>query len=167
MGGVSEVNYSPAGLTARFVIPANFVTELRTEKPRQRATQANQDHPSLDGLKVLLLEDQLVIALDAESMLQTCGAGSVDTTSTASEALRTLVATRPDIAVLDVNLGSGNSFPVAEELRRRKIPFIFATGYGDHTIIPKSMADIPVVRKPYDPDALAATMARALAARDA
>ncbi|HVK80816.1 MAG TPA: hypothetical protein VM915_09390 [Verrucomicrobiae bacterium] len=65
--------------------------------------------------------------------------------------------------MLDVNLGSGNSFPVAEELERRKIPFIFATGYGDHTIIPKSLGHIPVVRKPYGPDALAATLARALA----
>ncbi|MEQ1809982.1 MAG: HWE histidine kinase domain-containing protein [Terricaulis sp.] len=167
LGGVSEINYEREGVTAHFVIPANFISELRQERPKQRSTQKSQDHPSLDGLKVLLLEDQLVIALDAESMLQSCGVGGVDTTSTASEALRTLVATTPDIAVLDVNLGSGNSFPVAEELRRRKIPFIFATGYGDHTIIPKSMADIPVVRKPYDPDALAATMARALADRDA
>ncbi|MEQ1818180.1 MAG: HWE histidine kinase domain-containing protein, partial [Terricaulis sp.] len=163
LGGVSEINYEREGVTARFVIPANFISEIRQEKKQARPMQQNTDHPSLGGLKVLLLEDQLVIALDAESMLQTCGVGSVDTTATASEALRTLVATQPDIAVLDVNLGSGNSFPVAEELHRRKIPFIFATGYGDHTIIPKSLADVPVVRKPYDPDALAATMARALA----
>ncbi|MCX7358356.1 MAG: GAF domain-containing protein [Alphaproteobacteria bacterium] len=167
LGGVSEIHYEREGVTAHFVIPANFISALRHEKPEPRAMQKNQDHPSLDGLKVLLLEDQLVIALDAEAMLQSCGVGGVDTTATASEALRTLVATAPDIAVLDVNLGSGNSFPVAEELRRRKIPFIFATGYGDHTIIPKSLADVPVVRKPYDPDALAATMARALAGRDA
>ncbi len=167
LGGQSEVHYESAGVRARFVIPANFVSELRHEPQPKRTTQQNQDHPSLEGLKVLLLEDQLVIALDAEAMLQTCGVGSVDTTATAAEALRTLVATEPDIAVLDVNLGSGNSFPVAEELQRRRIPFIFATGYGDHTIIPKSMAEVPVVRKPYDPDALAATMARALANRDA
>jgi len=168
LGGQSEIHYESAGVRARFVIPANFVSQLRTEKTKRRTQQHNQDHPSLEGLRVLLLEDQLVIALDAEAMLQTCGVGSVDTTATAAEALRTLVATEPNIAVLDVNLGSGNSFPVAEELRRRNIPFIFATGYGDHTIIPKSMADVPVVRKPYDPDALASTMARALAeGRDA
>ena len=167
LGGISEVNYERAGVTARFVIPANFISELRHDKKPARPMQQSTDHPSLSGLKVLLLEDQLVIALDAEAMLQACGVGGVDTTATAAEALRTLVATQPDIAVLDVNLGSGNSFPVAEELRRRKIPFIFATGYGDHTIIPKSLADIPVVRKPYDPDALAAMMARALANRDA
>jgi len=168
LGDESELHYESAGVRARFVIPANFVSQLRIEKSKSRAQQQTQDHPSLEGLKVPLLEDQLVIALDAEAMLQTCGVGSVDTTATAAEALRTLVATEPNIAVLDVNLGSGNSFPVAEELRRRNIPFIFATGYGDHTIIPKSMADVPVVRKPYDPDALATTMARALAGgRDA
>ena len=46
--------------------------------------------------------------------------------------------------MLDVNLGSGNSFPVAEELRRRNIPFIFATGYGDGSAIPAGFA--PAVR---------------------
>ena len=165
LGGQSEVNYERTGVTARFAIPANFVSEIRGNATYERPHDPGFDQPSLKGVKVLLLEDQLVIALDAEAMLQTCGVGNVDTTATAAEALRVLVATEPDVAMLDVNLGSGTSFPVAEELERRKIPFIFATGYGDHTIIPKSLKHIPVVRKPYDPDALASTLARALAQR--
>lgn len=166
LGGESDLSYPPEGVSARFKLPSHFISELRGEHHVPPVAQS-QDYPPLDGLKVLLLEDQLVIALDAETMLQSCGCGAVDTAATAAEALRILIATAPDIAVLDVNLGSGNSFPVAEELERRKIPFIFATGYGDRTIIPKSLRHVPVVRKPYDPDALAATLARALAMRDA
>jgi CheY-like chemotaxis protein len=167
LGGEAEVTYESAGVVARFKLPAHFISELRVEKHAPEPSAPGEDYRPLNGLNVLLLEDQLVIALDAETMLETCGVGGVDTAATAAEALRILVATEPDIAVLDVNLGAGNSFPVAEELERRKIPFIFATGYGDRTIIPNSLRHVPVVRKPYDPDALAATMARALARRDA
>lgn len=167
LGGESEVRYDPEGVRARFLVPGTFVSELRTTERKGRPQEREQDYPSLDGLKVLLVEDQLVIALDTETMLQTCGASHIDTASTASEALRVLVATQPDIAVLDVNLGSGNSFPVAEELERRKIPYIFATGYGDHTIIPRGLGHVPVARKPFDPDTLASTLARALAQRGA
>lgn len=165
LGGQSEVSYPADGVKARFLIPRLFISELREPAKPQAPEQAELDTPPLEGLNVLLLEDQLVIALDAEAMLQAYGVGNVDTTSSAAEALRVLVATAPDIAMLDVNLGTGNSFPVAEELERRQIPYIFATGYGDHTIIPSSLKHVPVVRKPYDPDQLAATLSRALARR--
>jgi len=165
LGGESEISYERSGVRARLLIPASFVTELHREPPAPRPQSEAIDEPALKDLKVLLVEDQLVIALDAESMLQSYGVGNIDTVATASEALRTLVATEPDIAMLDVNLGSGNSFPVADELERRNIPFVFATGYGDHTIIPQSLKHVPVVRKPYDRGTLAATLARAIAAK--
>ncbi|MDZ4692821.1 response regulator, partial [Terricaulis sp.] len=165
LGGESEITYAPEGLRARFLIPQRFVSVLPPPPAATEEASISRDAPVLDGLDVLLVEDQLIIALDAEAMLQMCGVGNVDTAATAAEALRVLVATTPDVAMLDVNLGSGNSFPVAEELERRKIPFIFATGYGDHVIIPRSLKHIPVVRKPYDPDQLAAGLARAIAMR--
>ena len=59
-----------------------------------------------------------------------------------------------DIAVLDVNLGTGSSLDVAEELIKRDVPFVFATGYGDSVMIPERMKSIPVVRKPYSAEAL-------------
>jgi CheY-like chemotaxis protein len=61
-----------------------------------------------------------------------------------------LAQRRPDVAVLDVNLGTGTSIAVAEELARRNIPFLFATGYGDSISIPSHLKHAPVVRKPYD-----------------
>ena len=64
--------------------------------------------------------------------------------------MRTLSNGRPDLAVLDVNLGIGSSIPVARELARLGIPFIFATGYGDSTQIPSDLKSQPVLRKPYE-----------------
>jgi DNA-binding NtrC family response regulator len=108
----------------------------------------------LEGLRVLLVEDQTVIAMDAEAMLMEMGAASVVTASSSEEAMRYILTSPPDFAVLDVGLGSDTSLNVAEELFRRKTPFIFATGYGAATMLPASMRSIPVAGKPYDPRAL-------------
>jgi two-component SAPR family response regulator len=66
---------------------------------------------------------------------------------------------RPDLAILDVNLGDHTSTPVAELLRELGVPFIFATGYGDTVMIPESMRSLPIVRKPYADATLAAAIA--------
>ena len=54
-----------------------------------------------------------------------------------------------DIAVLDVNLSGETSFPIADALRRKGVPFVFATGYGESIAVPGHYADVPVVPKPW------------------
>ncbi len=120
------------------------------------------DQKMLHGLKVLVVEDHLVIAMDTESMLQDIGAAQIETAATAAEALDKLGGFNVDIAVLDVNLGSGTSLPVAEELYKRNIPFVIATGYGDTSMLPSVMANTPYVQKPYEPTALMAAITQAL-----
>ena len=78
--------------------------------------------------------------------------------SAMSRALARLRDMTPDFAVLDVNLGQETSIPVAEELFARSVPFVFATGYGETSIIPAIFASVPVVRKPYDSGALVAAV---------
>ena len=156
LGGRSEVNYAESGLRARFELPSRYVSAdnpaADSGKPRKTADpQARTlDAQSLSDLKVLLVEDQLIIAMDVESMLADAGFGVVETATSASEALDRLKSFRPDVAVLDVNLGDETSLPVAEALRRNDIPFVFATGYGDSSMIPGAFSAIDVVRKPYD-----------------
>jgi DNA-binding NarL/FixJ family response regulator len=113
----------------------------------------------LNGLQVLVVEDQLIIAMDVESVLASHGASIVGTAATSDEALRLVSATPPDVAVLDVNLGAGTSIPVAEELVKLNIPFVFATGYGDTTMIPSHLTVAPIVRKPHDAGTLVAAVA--------
>ena len=69
-------------------------------------------------------------------------------------------------AILDINLGRDTSVPVAEELVRRGIPFVFATGYDDRSVVPDELLSIPVVRKPYDASALVKALSDRLAATD-
>jgi CheY-like chemotaxis protein len=75
------------------------------------------------------------------------------------EALVVIERQQPEVAILDINLGETTSLPVAGALQRLGVPFIFATGYGEGTSIPEGFADVPIVRKPYDIDAVIAALA--------
>ena len=164
LGGRSDVAYLPAGVQAVLEIPGKFVFfSMPRATPAPRKLNVRATKPDLlTGKRVLLVEDQLVIALDAERMLDECGAAIVLTASTHAEALRFVATGSFDAAVLDVNLGEGNSFPIAEELLARGIPFVFATGYGDSAMVPPSLSSIPVVRKPFSSDGLCQGLAAAM-----
>ena len=98
-------------------------------------------------------------------MLQELGAASVHSFTTAESAVAWLSAASPDIGVLDISLGAATSFPVADALQQRSVPFIFTTGYGDRGIIPERFLDVPIVRKPYTLVALAEAVTRCLRTR--
>lgn len=166
LGGESSIDYAVGGLSARFVIPAEFAAPAETILPEHAPSATPREHREdpLATLRVLLVEDQLTIAIDAETMVTEQGAADVDLASTTAEALRHLHEAPPDIAVLDVNLGVETSLTVAEELQKRNIPFVFATGYGDTTMIPDTMQTVPIVRKPYDSDTLANALTDAMEA---
>ena len=63
-----------------------------------------------------------------------------------------------DLAILDVNLNGEETYPLADSLAARAIPFIFATGYGEGIMIPDRFTSIPIVSKPYDGVALRAAL---------
>lgn len=161
LDGTSNVEYHLDGVRAHFTIPGRFLSALPhriVDKPMPSAAAAALQ-ASLQDASVLLLEDQLVIALDAEEMLKSAGISKVTTVSTAEEALRRIADGGLDFAILDVNLGSGNSLVVANELAGIGLPFVFATGYGDSVMIPESLRGTPMVRKPYTIEGLIAAMA--------
>jgi len=120
---------------------------------------------SLKGLSVLLVEDEILIALDAQAMLEEAGAANVEIVNKAVNGLRLISETPPDAAVLDFNLGSGTSFSIADELAARGIPYIFTTGYGGHIDLPPRHIQMPVVGKPYTAEWLIAGLVTALTRR--
>jgi CheY-like chemotaxis protein len=149
--GQAQVWYKPAGFEAQFIIPARYV-RLATEDPRlvtiaQTPQMADSGTP-LSG-RVLLVEDNLIIAMDAEDILTQLGATAVLTVSNVAQALETLKTALPDIAVLDINLGEETSFPVADALKAAGVRYVFATGYGDQLRLPEAHAGTPTVKKPY------------------
>lgn len=158
LGGSSQLNYKPEGLVAEFRIPGHFLSweigDITEQKPAENRMPVTESTPMEAGISVLLVEDQVLIAMDAEMMLADAGIENVVTASSSADALNRLKTFTPAVAILDINLGRDTSVPVAEELARLGIPFVFATGYDDRSIVPEGFADVPVVRKPYDSAAL-------------
>lgn len=98
---------------------------------------------------VLIVEDQLLIAMDIEHALIEHGVKNVRTVSSVYEGQQALQKDMPDIALLDLNLGDETSVKIANALRDRHVPFLFATGYADGSMIPAEFNNVPVIRKPY------------------
>ena len=108
----------------------------------------------------LIVEDNLIIAMSAEVILLELGARHVETAASVNQALKSIEREKPDFALLDLNLGSENSIPVATRLTELKVPFMFATGYGERAPIPSELAEAPVVQKPYTREVVEAALAR-------
>jgi CheY-like chemotaxis protein len=107
----------------------------------------------LEGKTVLLVEDESLVSMLAEEILQDAGC-EVILAMRLDRALEVATTAEIDCALLDVNLGNGaTSFPVAQVLSERGVPFIFVSGYGTHGI-DHTFAEAPVVQKPYRPDLL-------------
>ncbi len=115
----------------------------------------------LDGVKILVLEDSYLIAELIEDMLLQAGAIVVGTTKSVALALHVLATQAVDLACLDINLGDENSFPVADELASRGIPFVFVTAYVAG-ILPQRHRNRILVHKMQMTDELVATCWTAL-----
>ena len=111
------------------------------------------------GLKILLVEDEALIAMMAEDMVEGLGHSIRQTASTVTEALGAVAEDGFDVALLDVNLNGDNSMPVATALKERGRPFAFTTGYGSNGAAAEH-GDVPVLTKPYSLTQLEAMLAR-------
>lgn len=110
------------------------------------------------GLRILYVEDEGLIAMLVEDMLRDLGFDVV-LAMRLDAGLR--LAREADIhaALLDLNLGQGFSYPIADMLLGRGIPFLFATGYG-HGGVETAYRTCPVLQKPFDIDALAEALSQ-------
>jgi CheY-like chemotaxis protein len=117
---------------------------------------------SMSGLPqdVLVVEDDLIIALDFEDTILGFGVKAVRTAASVAKALEMIAERAPDFALLDVGLIGEKSFAVAERLDGLKIPFAFVTGYGADAGIPAAFADKPRLAKPCSIDALQGLLKR-------
>ncbi len=111
----------------------------------------------LHGQRVLVVEDESLVAMLLEDMLLDLGA-EVEVAMRLNEALQFAREGEFDVAVLDVNLGDGQrSDAVADTLQARGIPFLFATGYGDRGLAERHRGT-PTIQKPYQQTDLTRTM---------
>ena len=121
---------------------------------------------ALDGRRILVVEDEYMIAMDLTRSLEKHGATIVGPVGSVADAMP-LVTQEPelDIAILDVNLGNERIFPVADVLQVREMPFVFATGY-EASIIPVRHADVLRLEKPIDMAALVKALLEMLEQRE-
>lgn len=98
--------------------------------------------------RVLVVEDETLIAMDIEAALEAIGCKVVGPTGKLATALLLASGEELDAAVLDVTIRGGKSFPVAEELLARGIPFVLASGYGDWSL-PEKLRNQPRLTKPF------------------
>ncbi len=120
-----------------------------------------EDSDFCRGLRVLLVEDESIIAMLTESMLLEMGCDDVVLAGTVGQALREIDQRMPDLAVLDVNLRGEMVLPVAERLARENVPFAFATGYNAMGVL-AAWRDYPLVQKPFGMTELEAALKEAL-----
>ena len=106
------------------------------------------------------MEDNLLIALEVEQTLAALGASEVYVASSVAAALILIEQHDIDFAVLDYNLGREQSVRVAEVLADKGTPFVFATGYGDTTMIDPRFRDRPILTKPYSRASMTSAYAR-------
>lgn len=115
----------------------------------------------LENKRILIVDDEYMIALMAEELVRDLGGIPVGPASTVREALEFVRSGGFDAAILDVNLNGAQSVEVARELARQNVPFVVVTGYG---AINWEGIDAPVLMKPYDGPAIVRALRQAIAA---
>lgn len=153
--GEASIDYALTGVTAQFLVPGHYVTEDETpgKDADKQIKQTGSDELDFEGT-ALLVEDNVIIAMEAEQVLLELGFGDVVTTSSVASADNAINKTEFAFALLDINLGGETSMPVADSLAGKGVPFVFASGYGDGADLPHAHKDVAVVTKPYSIDVL-------------
>jgi CheY-like chemotaxis protein len=102
----------------------------------------------LTGCRILVVEDEMLVLMNIEMALEDLGCSAITATSSVAGAISLIAQQSFDAAIIDVNLGGDKSYPVADKLTERGIPFAFSTGNGDHGDR-SDLDDRPVLKKPY------------------
>lgn len=116
-------------------------------------TSAMQPQSETPAMRILVVEDELMIRMLLEDMLGELGHTVAAEAARIEEALDAAKNADFDIAILDVNLNGQPISPVADALVARGMPFVFATGYGERGL-PEPYRDRPTLKKPFQMDGL-------------
>jgi PAS domain S-box-containing protein len=154
LGGNASFDWNPKGLRCEVSIPRSELNKSRAfNPPRERGNGAAIGLNGRDKPRVLLVEDEALVAMMIGDSLTEFGFQVVGPIATASEALAAAREKNFDAAVLDINLGDGLVYTVAEILTVRGVPFAFVTGYDADSVDPR-FRGVPVLQKPIERDML-------------
>lgn len=152
LGGRGKVMIGPGGAECHLEFPLKSGTSfLETGAPRKATVFGGaldmSGEADLSGRHIMVIEDDYYLATDVSRALQGAGAHVIGPCPNEAAARAELAEQRPDAVVMDINLGAGASFKLAEHLKDNLIPFVFVTGY-DENVIPAEFADVERLEKP-------------------
>jgi PAS domain S-box-containing protein len=163
LDGTVKLDFRATGLKCLITFPLDRHAFAATEDPAKPGVLGNTTVPSalrtvtgaiptgdrLDGARILVVEDETLIALELDDLFRSAGLSVVGPFGDVTQASQATQTEAIDIAVLDTNLNGELVYPVAEELLRCGIPFLFLTGY-DASDLPDRYRTNPRVSKPFD-----------------
>lgn len=167
LGGTAKVAFEPQGFSADFLFPSQIFQPAPSDQPSdaplviQKTSTLPEVIDFLLSGNVMLLEDNFVIAKAMAVQIGELCAQDVSICATSEAALDLLTDEVPVFAVLDIDLGRGQtSMPVARKLLALGVPFIFVSGYGENSDLPEGLKDVPTLSKPLSSDEFRAAAAK-------
>jgi PAS domain S-box-containing protein len=151
LGGKATFDWEATGLQCTLSIPLFKLANQAAPS----IGQGNGSAPikKTNNRRVLVVEDEALVAMMIQECLTERGDAVIGPISTASEALAAAKDGDFDAAILDINLGDGMAYPVAEILSARGVPFVFVTGY-EADAVDGRFSEVPVLQKPIEPQML-------------
>jgi two-component sensor histidine kinase/CheY-like chemotaxis protein len=153
LGGTVTFDWSGKGLRCDIIIPLTEASPREPPSPANHEADGLSERVGFPGLRVLLIEDEVLVAMMMKELLVNLGCTVMGPYTTVPSALEAAKNEGFDFALLDVNLGNELAYPVADALAARGAPFVFLTGYdGDH--VDGRFKDTMVLQKPLQQETL-------------
>jgi PAS domain S-box-containing protein len=149
LNGKAIFEWSPPGMQCTLAIPLGKYGTAREPQPPDSGAADGARPQSPSGQRVLLVEDEALVAMMIQDWLTEAGHSVIGPISRASEALQAATEADYDAAILDINLGDGMAYPVADIVAKRGVPFVFVTGYEADTIDDR-FSHVPILQKPIE-----------------
>jgi len=156
LGGEVALRFEPSGVQCDLSVPTELVHRQASEEAVSNPVRQPGESSHLRHRKVLLVEDSMITAMDLAQTLTDSGFEILGPTGRVSGALGILEREAVDAAILDINLGKEDSFPIADRLAKANIPFFFLTGYDAASVLPERFVSKACLSKPFSDDAVVA-----------
>lgn len=160
--GTVELEYRESGVVMDFTLPPATLVDLEKESSKKLMGIISEIKRVASGLSGLLVEDNIILAMDMVESMTRLGAAKVETAATVQEGMAAIGKQQFDFAILDLNLRGVVSFDLADKLLSQGVPFIFVTGYGSSVDMPVRLAETQVLTKPIDDGSLSLALERIL-----
>jgi PAS domain S-box-containing protein len=169
VAGETRMEFAPSGFVCDMAMPVKELAGTSAERADVAAPSVALPTPERAGAesvrpRILVVEDSALIALEIEEAVREAGFEVVGPVARLPAALELVQSHSVDGALLDINLDGVQVYPLADLLRARGVPIVFATGYDRRTVLPPRFSTVPTLAKPFSPSDLARLLAETLKA---